>query len=192
MALWDGSLSRGLVVPAPKAPKQPSQTELNALEEQRQQAEAQQLELFIQDFLDRTRNSQEWSSGTVEGKEEMLADWEQNVWPTWAAQRFGTDTATANYTLNSITQALRRDIRTQEDERDTFGNTIYNIGQSVMQGADQLYDMTVGGIPALVDMWTADSAEDEYRRAVHAHNTLRAQIEMAEATGNPIAEQLRR
>ena len=43
MALWDGSLSRGLVVPAPKAPKQPSQTELNALEEQRQQAEAQQL-----------------------------------------------------------------------------------------------------------------------------------------------------
>ena len=192
MALWDGSLPRGLVVPAPRAPKQPSQTELNALEEQRQQAEAQQLELFIQDFLDRTRNSQEWSSGTVEGKEEMLADWEQNVWPTWAAQRFGTDTATANYTLNSITQALRRDIRTQEDERDTFGNTIYNIGQSVMQGADQLYDMTVGGIPALVDMWTADSAEDEYRRAVHAHNTLRAQIEMAEATGNPIAEQLRR
>lgn len=192
MALWNGSLPRGLVVSAPKAPKQPSQTELNALEEQRQQAEAQQLELFIQDFLDRTRNSQEWSSGTVEGKEEMLADWEQNVWPAWAAQRFGTDTATANYTLNSITQALRRDIRTQEDERDTLGNTVYNIGQSVMQGADQLYDMTVGGIPALVDMWTADSAEDAYRRAVHAHNTLRAQIEMAEATGNPIAEQLRR
>ena len=138
----------------PTAPK-PSKRELDAYAARLEQ---DQINNEAMAFVDQVRSQAWWRDGTWRRRQEAIDNYENNIWPSYAAQRFGNDTTKANLVKNLMLQPLREDVRNQKAQ-DTWTNTYNNLVSSAQAGFDQ-GRASLAAAPVAFDIITGQDASE--------------------------------
>ena len=138
----------------PTAPK-PSKRELDAYAARLEQ---DQINNEAMAFVDQVRSQAWWRDGTWRRRQEAIDNYENNIWPSYAAQRFGNDTTKANLVKNLMLQPLREDVRNQKAQ-DTWTNTYNNLVASAQAGFDQ-GRASLAAAPVAFDIITGQDASE--------------------------------
>lgn len=138
----------------PTAPK-PSKRELDAYAARLEQ---DQINNEAMAFVDQVRSQSWWRDGTWRRRQEAIDNYENNIWPSYAAQRFGNDTTKANLVKNLMLQPLREDVRNQKAQ-DTWTNTYNNLVASAQAGFDQ-GRASMAAAPVAFDIITGQDASE--------------------------------
>lgn len=116
-------------------PDKPSKKEVEAAQ---QKAEQQSFEAEAAAVRDSLVTQPWWQQASIERKREALDNYEKNVWPAYAAQRFGADTIQSNRLKNRILVPLRSQLDKEAQEMDTWGNFFDSLGASFVTGVENL------------------------------------------------------
>lgn len=144
--------------PLPATPKAPS---LNKKEEAKlaQKLEQNYMMEETRRVIDELRGQPWWQEASYQRKYEILDQYENQVWPEYAKQRFGQDTTAANRFKNGILQPLRREAEEQEAAATGFPAMMSNFYASMQKGLDAAIDQGYT-IPLLADAMSKTEGAD--------------------------------
>lgn len=126
---------------APKAPKEkkPTKADLKAQAEAAEREQDAWDEQSINAFYDNLTNQPFWQQASLERRQFLLKNYEENVYPEYARQRFGdSDTADANIYKSRLLSRIKQDLATQQQEINSWANKGLGIGRSVVSAASDL------------------------------------------------------
>lgn len=95
-------------------------------EQQQEYARRQQeatIAAEVEAFIIGLRNNEVWQRASQADRQKLIVDWEQNLWPPYAQERFGGNTSIADATKNALLAAARSEPLAQSIRADTVNVT---------------------------------------------------------------------